>query len=143
VRPPNRQRLIDLEDARVVRVLLPEDLPGARGETDPLATCREVAGDESFLDQFEDPLGRALLAHADELAEFLGGQVHVLLCPAEERDGLQGLDVIRLQLRGGGPMRAYSFPSVTAPLRRDGCAIGGRRAEWRRPAAGPGAAGRS
>src|SRR6059036_1764079 len=136
--PRNRHRLLDLEDPLVVRVLLPEDLPAARGETDPLATCREVPGDESFSDQLEDPLGRALLTYADKLAEFPGGQVHVLLCPAEQRDGLQRLDVIRLQLRGGGPMRAYSFPSVTAPLRRDGCAIGGRRAECPPPSVGRG-----
>src|SRR5207245_7157617 len=127
----------------VVRVLLPEDLPATRREPNPLTARREVAGDEPFADQLEDPLGRALLAHADELAEFPRGQVHALLRPAKERDGLQRLDVIRLQPGGGGPMRAYSFPSVTGLRRRDGCAIGGRRAECPRPSIGPRAAGRS
>src|SRR5207245_430424 len=121
----------------------PNVRPAARREPNPLPARREVAGDEPFADQLEDPLGRALLAHADELAEFPGGQVHVLLRPAEERDGLQRLDVIRLQPRGGGPMRAYAFPSVTGLPRRDGCAIGGRRAECPRPSIGRGAAGRS
>src|SRR5438093_7760305 len=61
----------------------------------------------------------------------------------EEGDRLQGFDVVRLQPRGGGPARAYSFRRVTSLPRRDGCAIGGRRAECPRPSVGRGAAGRS
>src|SRR3989475_1967015 len=83
--PGDRDRLLDLEDPLVVRVLLPEDLATPRREADPLTARRQVGGGEPFPGQLQDPLGCALLAHADELAEFPGGQVHVLFRPAEER----------------------------------------------------------
>src|SRR5437667_4661846 len=141
--PGDRHRYFDREYPLLVRVLLPDDLPAARRQSDPLAAGREVSGDQTLPDKLEDSLGCALLAHADELAELPRRQVHVLFRPAEEGDRLQRLDVIRLQPRGGGPARAYSFPRVTILRRRDDCGIGGRLAECRRLLVGPTAAGRS
>src|SRR5881409_4009421 len=81
--PGDRHRFFDLENPLVVRVLLPDDLPAARRQSDPLAAGREVSGDQTLPDKLEDSLGCALLAHADELAELARRQVHVLFRPAE------------------------------------------------------------
>src|SRR3989454_336627 len=86
--PRDRHRFFDLENPLVVGVLLPEHFSAARRESDPLAARREVARDESFSDQLEDSLGRALLTHPDEFAELPRRQVHVLFRPAEEGDRL-------------------------------------------------------
>src|SRR5439155_88420 len=67
--PGDRHRFFDLEYPLVVRVLLPDDLPAARRQSDPLAAGREVSGDQTLPDKLEDSLGCALLAQADEHAE--------------------------------------------------------------------------
>src|SRR2546426_11662438 len=74
----DRQRFFDLENPLVIGVFLPQHFSTARRESDPLAACREVARDQSVSNELEDPLRRALLTHAYELAEFSRREVHVL-----------------------------------------------------------------
>src|SRR3989441_4029182 len=99
--PGDRQRFFDFKNPLVIGVLLPQDFSAPRRESDPLAARRQVARDESFSDQLEDSLGRALLTHPDEFAELPRRQVHVLFRPAEEGDRFQRFDVIRLQTARG------------------------------------------
>src|SRR5437867_3833528 len=113
-RPRDRHRLFDLENPLVVGVLLADDIAPARRESDPLPAGREVSRDQALPDQFEDPLGGALLAHADQFAELARGQVHELLRPPEKVDRFQRLDVVRLQPRGRGATLAYSFSRLHA-----------------------------
>src|SRR5437867_8837948 len=63
---PICHRFLDLENPLVVGVLLPEHFSAARRESDPLAARRQVARDQSFPDQLEDSLGRALLTRSEE-----------------------------------------------------------------------------
>src|SRR2546427_4097029 len=115
------KRFFDFKNPLAVGVFFPQHFSAAGGESDPLAARREVARDQSVSDQLEDPLGRALLTHANELAELSGSQVHVFFRPAEEGDRHQRFDVIRLPARGGAAARAYYVRSVTSRARRDVC----------------------
>src|SRR5438128_7399407 len=90
-RPRDRHRLFDLENPLVVGVLLADDIAASRRESNPLPARREVSRDQALADQFEDPLGSALLAHADQLAELARGQVHELLRAPDTGDRFQRL----------------------------------------------------
>src|SRR3990172_3829938 len=118
----------DLEDVRVVRAeghdhgagallerggeaLRPAERAPARLELpdgDPLGGAEElgprgrrwVAGDQSLLEELEEPLRRRLLAHPEERAELLRGQGHRPRRTAFERDALQGLELRRLHRPG-------------------------------------------
>src|SRR5439155_1163709 len=122
----DRQRLFEFEDALIVCVFFPEDFTAAGSETNPLTTGLEVPGDEAVPNQFQNPLRRTLLAHPDQLAELAGGQVHVFLHAAQERDRLQRLDMVRLH----GPAREappdMPFPGVRDPRPPGGSGTGGR-----------------
>src|SRR5881296_436747 len=113
--PGDRHRFFDLENPLVVGILLPQDLSAARRESDSLAARRQVARDQSFSDQLEDSLGRALLTHADQLAELSRRQVHVLFRPAEEGDRFQRFDVIRLQTARGRTGASLFLPQRHKP----------------------------
>src|SRR2546426_4766708 len=87
-RPRDRHRLFDFENPLVVGVLLADDIAPARRESDPLPAGREGSRGQAPADQFEDPLGGALLAHAAQLSQLPRPKGSQLLCPPQEGDRL-------------------------------------------------------